>query len=180
MKIAITGHTSGIGQAIFNKLINTYTVTGYSLDNSYDIGKITDRKKILNDIKDYDIFINNAWHFSGQIEMLKDIVNSWKDQNKLIINIGSTVIGDHTEVEDVKYIASKKKLNEKVHAYSLQNPNISNILLNWVDTPLISKYTNKTMLSVEHVSTVINFIIENKSKVWIKEIILDSPIREES
>jgi nucleoside-diphosphate-sugar epimerase len=58
MKVAITGHTRGIGQALFNELTKKgHLVVGYSRSTGYDISEIDTQTKILEEIKDYDVFI---------------------------------------------------------------------------------------------------------------------------
>lgn len=80
--IAITGHTSGFGKYVFDNL----DAIGLSRSNGYDIN---DPLKIVEAIKDCDIFINNAFDGFAQTELLYAVFESWKNQNKLIINIGS-------------------------------------------------------------------------------------------
>lgn len=116
MKIAITGHTSGIGKCLFENLSQEHDVTGYSRSNGFDISNTENREQIAN--TEYDIFINNAYNFSNmgnddQIEMLKLVYEKhFSDYDKirsaqlndlrflfpdkdnlkpLIINIGSAI-----------------------------------------------------------------------------------------
>ena len=42
MKIAITGHTSGIGKYLFNELSKEHDVIGYSRTNMFDISDSED------------------------------------------------------------------------------------------------------------------------------------------
>lgn len=98
MKIAITGHTNGIGKYIFNCLDNPI---GFSLSTGYDITDPISRTNIIQQIIDYDIFINNAFDRYGQCEMLFDVWKLWKDTDKTIINIGSDV---------TKYTMNSKRL----------------------------------------------------------------------
>jgi len=60
-KIAITGHTKGIGLA----LANYYTdlgieVVGFSRTNGYDISKGVDQERIINESQDCDLFIQQC------------------------------------------------------------------------------------------------------------------------
>ena len=90
MKIAITGHTQGLGQAFF-KYFQLHTVIGFSRSNGYNIANPADRNKILDEIKDFDIFINNAYnnYDDSQLQLLMDVYNIWKGTDKIIINISS-------------------------------------------------------------------------------------------
>lgn len=89
MKVAITGHTRGIGDGLY-KFFNT-DVKGFSKSTGYDINSFNDRCKIISESADCDIFINNAHSNFGQTCMLIDLFREWKDLDKSIINVGSRV-----------------------------------------------------------------------------------------
>ena len=57
MKIAITGHTRGIGKACAD-VFRHDTIYGYSRSNGYDI---KDAEDIFKSAEDCDVFINNAY-----------------------------------------------------------------------------------------------------------------------
>jgi short-subunit dehydrogenase involved in D-alanine esterification of teichoic acids len=93
MKVGITGHTSGIGLALYNKFKELgYEVVGLSRSTGHDIGIDTARSDILNTINDCDIFVNNAYHNSGQAALLESILNQWKNKNKIVIHISSIIV----------------------------------------------------------------------------------------
>ena len=98
MKVAITGHTSGIGQALFYAVGNG---VGFSRSNSWNINNSVDRQKIIEQITDCDVFVNNAFDGYGQCNMLFEVWKEWFATDKLIINIGSDV---------TKYSMSTKRL----------------------------------------------------------------------
>ena len=58
MKIAITGHTTGIGKAIHDWFLGDADILGFSKSNGYDITNKDDRIKIINESMDCDVFIN--------------------------------------------------------------------------------------------------------------------------
>jgi nucleoside-diphosphate-sugar epimerase len=59
-KIALTGHTRGIGKALADIFTDQgHNVEGYSKSNGYDIGEQLVRNTILEQTKNFDIFINN-------------------------------------------------------------------------------------------------------------------------
>ena len=90
MKIAITGHTQGLGQAFFNHF-QSHTVIGFSRSNGCNIANPADRNKILDEIKDVDMFINNAYNNfdDSQLQLLMNVYDIWKGTDKIIINISS-------------------------------------------------------------------------------------------
>ena len=92
MRVAITGTTRGLGKAIKNTLCARWIPVDFNRPE-YDISTKEGRKKIIDEIKSnekYTVFINNAHDGFGQVELLNDIYNIWKDKgDKYIININS-------------------------------------------------------------------------------------------
>ena len=95
MKVAITGHTQGIGLALKSVYEqHGHHVLGFSRSNGYDITNSEDRKKIIQQIQDYDLFLNNAHDYDQTFcgtYMLTELWETWKDQKKTIANISSSV-----------------------------------------------------------------------------------------
>lgn len=92
MKVAITGHTQGIGLEIYNYFKNQgHEVVGFSKSTGYDISDSDTRVRILKSTRDFDIFVNNAWtaQNNGQFQLLETFKNEWKFSNKIIVNLGS-------------------------------------------------------------------------------------------
>jgi nucleoside-diphosphate-sugar epimerase len=97
MKIAITGHSAGIGQAltkVYDKL--GHEVVGLSRRNGNNIRSIP---KILKNIVECDIFINNAQSGYGQTELLFAVYEIWKNcTEKKIINISTMMTSQPVSV----------------------------------------------------------------------------------
>ena len=89
MKYAITGHTNGVGKAVYDSLLPN--AVGFSRTNGYDIDDPAARARIIAEVQDCDVFINCACPFkgNGQVDLFKELFAVWKDQNKKIINVGS-------------------------------------------------------------------------------------------
>ena len=94
MKIALTGHSNGLGQALFEFLSQKYEVIGFSRSNGYDIKNPSDREKIIKESKDCDIFINLVHNYYHQTDLLLELHKSWKGLQKYIINIGTSAVDD--------------------------------------------------------------------------------------
>lgn len=91
IKIAVTGHTSGIGAALFEtyELRPNIEVYGFSRSNGFDINDPAIRETIVNQVGDFDVFINCAY-CDGQTQLMHDIVDDWIfDDGKHYIHIGS-------------------------------------------------------------------------------------------
>lgn len=86
-KVFITGHTSGIGKALYDMLSirPEYEVKGGSRSTDWDVSDISNYQQIL----DYDVLINNAYHRTGQLDLLRFVYNAWQGKPKTIINVGS-------------------------------------------------------------------------------------------
>ena len=88
MKIAITGHSAGIGQALAQVYqTQGHEIVGLSRRNGHNIRNIS---KIVPHIEHCDMFINNAQAGFAQTELLFEIYKLWKGQaGKRIINIST-------------------------------------------------------------------------------------------
>ena len=124
MKVAITGHTNGIGQGLYNYFqARGHNVCGFSRSNGFTLPAAESR--VLDEIKDCDIFINNALPISSQIFLLKELWPQWEWQDKKIIVIGS-VISHLPEVwEELKdYQKEKKELDDLCKNLRYKLPNV--------------------------------------------------------
>ena len=92
MKIAITGHTAGIGQA----LANEYTKQGHEIIglSKRDGNNIRSIPKIASLIEPCDMFINNAQSGYAQTELLFEIAQQWQGTGKHIIVISTMMTQD--------------------------------------------------------------------------------------
>lgn len=86
MNIAITGHTSGIGKYIFENYKN---VKGFSRINGYDISTDEGRERLIFDIKNASVLINNAHCGFAQSLLLLDFFKQYRWCEKTVINVGS-------------------------------------------------------------------------------------------
>jgi hypothetical protein len=120
MKIAITGHTQGIGKRAYDRLCPD--IIGFSRSNGYDITNPTDRERIIEESNHCDIFINNATAEFGQTLLFLELFNNWQYQNKTIINVGSRIAEIKILPKDrqdlLKYQAEKLILKEMSYRIS--------------------------------------------------------------
>lgn len=88
MKIAITGHSAGIGQALAKVYSNYgHEIVGLSRRNGYNIRSLP---KVADQIEPCDLFINNAQVGYAQTELLFEMYKRWKGiKGKQIILISS-------------------------------------------------------------------------------------------
>jgi hypothetical protein len=116
MKIGITGHTSGIGLSLFKKYKDLdFSVVGFSRSSGHDIGNKEVRNEILN--QPFDLFINNAYHETGQNALLQELLK----QHTHIIHISSNIVNMPAEqfsVEVQRYREVKIEGNRIIDSYT--------------------------------------------------------------
>lgn len=93
MKIAITGHTAGIGQEFARYLGSLgHEIVGLSKRDGHNIRNIP---KIVERILPCDMWINNAQAGYAQTELLYKIAEAWAgDKSRMIWNISTMMVKD--------------------------------------------------------------------------------------
>lgn len=150
--VAVTGHTSGIGEQLFNHYFPT--AHGFSRSNGYDIDKPEDRKRMIDESADCDVFINSAytWNTMSQTVLMYELFDQWKDQDKLIVSIGSNTT-DGIKKHAQPYTAGKAALDKACEQLSnLNKPcRVANIKFGYVGTERVIKdYNPSSVISLEH------------------------------
>jgi NADP-dependent 3-hydroxy acid dehydrogenase YdfG len=96
MKIAITGGTAGIGQALGNKYESLgHEVLRLSRRTGHNIRVLP---KIADQIEPCDVFVNNAQAGYAQTELLFEVAQRWSDSQKHIIVISTMMTQDPVSV----------------------------------------------------------------------------------
>jgi nucleoside-diphosphate-sugar epimerase len=121
MKIAITGHTAGIGRAFANVLQNRgHDIVGLSKRHG---DNVRNTPKIAEKIIPCDLFINNAQEGYAQTELLYAVWQRWQDQpGKHIWCIGTMMtqypveleVPGHTDVDMSQYRNQKIALDDAI------------------------------------------------------------------
>lgn len=87
MKIAITGHSAGIGAALSRAYQSQgHEILGLSRRNGHNIHNI---KKIADLIEPCDVFVNNAQAGYAQTELLFEMAHRWSYSGKHIVVIST-------------------------------------------------------------------------------------------
>lgn len=148
MKIAITGHTKGLGAEIFKHFQPNHTVLGFSRSNGYDIKSPLDRRKILKASLDADILINLVHNYYHQTDLLLEFYKAWENQNKLIVNISSDVVVNDSWGQDrldfIEYKNQKKALESMAGYLSKRDAiiQIKNYRISEINFTVDLKYLN--------------------------------------
>lgn len=115
-KIVITGHTSGIGKAIYDKFkkVSCREIVGMSRNNGYDID--TDFDKIIEQSTGAELFINNAYRDTQQLKLFETL----KDKVDMMVVMGS-ISRMYPEFIPTQYVIDKQNLAEACRIESI-NP----------------------------------------------------------
>ncbi len=92
-KIALTGHSKGIGLEVAKALNNMFAIKGFSRSNGYSIDTKEGRAKIISESADCDIFISNAFSDNNpwaQTDLLIELWEQWQGLQKRIIVFSSS------------------------------------------------------------------------------------------
>jgi nucleoside-diphosphate-sugar epimerase len=126
MKIAVTGHTSGIGRALTHEYqLRGHDIIGLSRQSGNDIREIA---KIAEIIEPCDVFINNSHSEFAQTELLVEIAKRWQNTNKHIIVISTVLTQDPVIVEPdydlYLYRIQKVALEEMIRQIKFNDENL--------------------------------------------------------
>lgn len=170
MKIAITGHTSGIGKSL-SGVFHDYI--GFSRSNGFDLRIRANRLRMYEVIQDSDIFINNADLGWEQTTLLYELWEQWKDKEKLIVNIGSDA-ADYQPSFARAYNVQKRALQDAClqlqQAY--QPCKVMLIKPGYIDTPRVQQIS-ATKMDPREVALYIKDLIEMKnSTFWVPIVTL--------
>ena len=171
LKIAITGHTKGIGKACADLLGQEHDIHGMSRTNGFDINNT---KPIIMMVNSCDVFINNAYSGTKQSELFDELFNMWRtDDTKTIVNINSR--SKYDGVRTTLYGADKKHLDHiaQSNVFSDMNKRVRVININpgYVDTDMIpdrAKDYNK--LTPMKVAETIKWCLDQPQEVEINEL----------
>lgn len=159
MKIAITGHTSGIGLAVAEHLATNHFIVGFSRTTGYDISTGQGINDIVAQCNDVDVIVNNAYRAFSQVDLLYALHAKLSDRKLLIIN-NSSQSSDGIKKKPWIYSVHKAALDKASEQLSYQDTacKISNLRMGYVDIPRMANIT-QPKISTKSVCAAIDFII---------------------
>jgi len=174
MKIAITGHSRGIGKALFDKLNSEHECFGFSRSNGFDITAKQDL--ILRNILRCDVLVNNAYSGTSQVEILNNVWSQWKDdESKTIINISSLSKYPGLSGNSSGYSAHKAALSHQAFLLMFKTPNrkcrMININPGYVKTDMTkAKHDSASMLTADECADTIIWALNQPQHIEIGEL----------
>lgn len=161
MKVVITGHTHGIGKALYDSFkLAKWEVVGLSRSNGYDID--TNFDQVVEAATDADLFINNAYRDQQQTKL----VHALKYKVKKMVVMGS-VSRLYPELIHTDYVHDKQELAEVCRLASIDPSGIDllHLDLSFIEgmpdnkdpTHFVSDYN----LKFEEIVSTVNFWMTN-------------------
>jgi NADP-dependent 3-hydroxy acid dehydrogenase YdfG len=123
MKIAITGHTAGIGRSLANSYYSRgHEIIGLSKRNGDNIRNVI---KIAHKIEPCNMWINNAQDGFAQTELLFEMARRWQGSHKHIMVIStmmtqqpsSSLPGLDMDLYRVQKVALEESIRQIRHRY---------------------------------------------------------------
>lgn len=170
MKIVITGHTSGLGKTLYDRLSEKHEVLGLSRCNGHDLS--IDLFPFI--IDDFDVYINNAYHQYAQVDLLYQIFDRNKYRQCSIINIGS-VSADGNRDSVNEYAVHKSALEKACSQLQLIDSEckVIHLKLGRMNTPMTDHKKEYPRMDTDYISSVIEWIMNQPSDILIKNFTLD-------
>ncbi len=111
MRIAITGHTGGLGTEL-GKIFSEggHTLFGFSRSNGWDLSQTNTLERVCVTLSQCDIIINNA-PGSFQTDLFLKLLNSQTHDNKAVIVNVSSVASRFSISRSQQYAANKASLD---------------------------------------------------------------------
>ena len=185
-KIAVIGHTKGIGKAICDLYKKKkYDVVGMSKSNGFDI--VHDQDKILDNIQDCGLVVLNAHSDRGQLNLLKKIYGRHSFDKMKVAVITSTsgieIEPDYNQFQVwdkfqyVQYCEIKKELIEYISELQdelLSKPlSVYDVCPDVVDTDMTKGlWENLPKLKADEVAEAVRYCFEstfNINKIVIQK-----------
>ena len=176
LKIAITGHTEGIGKEIYEYFDSKGdNLKGFARANGYDLS--VDYQKVIDEIIEWDadIVYNNAWSYGnqGQLEILKALHEHWKDKNKSIINTGSASGYAKNKVGNDVYANDKEALSEYAKKSAMLWPHknkckVQNVSFGYVQTKFLKGVHNfENYIPVEAAARILIDLYYDRKRPYV-------------
>lgn len=177
MKIAITGHTRGIGYAIKQALEPEHEIIGFSRTNNFNINNPA---AIFNAAKDCDVFINNAQFQNFQTQLFELFWDNWRFEHKTIVNINSQSKYKEINARFGNYVTYKQNLEQVTRDKTLNpdrgmgkfNCRVTNMIVGWTDTDMIKFLRHVKKMHPDTVANAVKWCIEQPQDLQIFELAL--------
>jgi len=153
MKIVVTGHTKGLGRAIYYHYINLgHDVKGFSRTNGFNVENQDNVASIVDAASQSAVFFNNVYSGESQIDLLKKLYNK-----TTVISSGSMAADQHA----IDQYSKNKFYLERTHKALAKTTSCPMLLLKM---GYLENYTDKPfrVIKYKEVLDYIDFWLEHR------------------
>lgn len=189
-RIALTGHTRGIGQQLWNRLHDRgFELKGYSTSNGYNLQRVSTCKKVITEIADWnaDVFVNCAYVPDNQVRLLYLMYEHWQNKPRLIINVGATSSDSITNFSQMgynenwtPYVSDKARLDwaslQLSNMFKQGKCRVSLIKPGFVDTDstaIFKDFAEEYMMTADSVAEQLEWLIDQPKHVQVRQLSFD-------
>ena len=169
MKIAISGHTAGIGKSFARYFSQRgHDIVGVSRREGMNIRSIP---KVYGHIQDCDMFINNAQAGFAQTELLYKLWTTWANEKKMIWLISTMMTKQHDVPWDMEEYKGQKQALENAF-YNLKGQGRCQLVLIRPGPVATQEYNTAGVNAVDvddWVDTICDTWIDAQSKKMLLE-----------
>lgn len=189
-RVAITGHTRGIGKALWDRLEERgLELRGYSKSNGYNLQRVSTCKKVVQDVVDWnaDVFINNAYVPDNQVRLLYLLYEHWEQKPRLIVNCGATSSDSITNFSQMgynenwtPYVSDKARLDwaslQLANMFKQGKCRVSLMKPGFVDTDSTSvfkDFAEDYMMTADSVAEQLEWLVDLPKHVQVRNLSFD-------
>ena len=189
-KIAITGHTRGIGRELWTRLESRgFELKGFSQSTGYNLQRVSTCKKVVQEIVDWgaDTFVNNAYVPDNQVRLLYLMYEHWENKPRQIINLSATSSDSITNFSQMgynanwtPYVSDKARLDwaslQLANMFKQGKCRVSLVKPGFVDTDstaMFKDFADEFMMTADSVSEQLEWLIDQPNHVQVRNLSFD-------
>lgn len=189
-RIAITGHTKGIGEQLWNRLEDRgIQLKGFSKSTGYNLQRVSTCKKVVQEVVDWnaDVFINNAYVPDNQVRLLYLLYEHWENKPRLIVNLSATSSDSITNFSQMgynenwtPYVSDKARLDfaslQLANMYKKGKCRVSLVKPGFVDTDstaMFKSFAEDYMMTADSVAEQLEWLIDLGKEVQVRNLSFD-------
>lgn len=189
-RVAITGHTKGIGQQLWNRLEDRgIQLKGFSKSTGYNLQRVSTCKKVVQEVVDWnaDVFINNAYVPDNQVRLLYLLYEHWQNKPRLIVNLSATSSDSITNFSQMgynenwtPYVSDKARLDfaslQLANMYKKGKCRVSLVKPGFVDTDstaMFKEFAEDYMMTADSVAEQLEWLVDLGKEVQVRNLSFD-------
>lgn len=189
-RVAITGHTKGIGEQLWNRLEDRgIQLKGFSKSTGYNLQRVSTCKKVVQEVVDWnaDVFINNAYVPDNQVRLLYLLYEHWQHKPRLIVNLSATSSDSITNFSQMgynenwtPYVSDKARLDfaslQLANMYKKGKCRVSLVKPGFVDTDstaMFKDFAEEYMMTADSVAEQLEWLVDLGKEVQVRNLSFD-------